>query len=182
MIVPMKKILSIVGVHASETPEKIFDRKIQDIEKSGQTFWIMRSNLANPKIVQKFCEDENVEIYFIAPATVAQPTKVGKKYSFYSKDKINWQSLPKEISDVTGSGYGLVLDKLNIVENKEIDLNQYVENQNKLVLKFSNVAGTLCCLEKDMSQHPYRIKKNNIRKVYAIGRLKRPFCVWMKRV
>ena len=68
--------------------------------------------------------------------------------------------MPKEISDVTGSGYGLVLDKLNIVENKEIDLNQYVENQNKLVLKFSNVAGTLCCLEKDMSQHPYRIKKN----------------------
>ena len=32
----MKKILSIVGVHASETPEKIFDRKIQDIEKKAQ--------------------------------------------------------------------------------------------------------------------------------------------------
>ena len=108
----MKKILSIVGVHASETPEKIFDRKIQDINKSGQTFWIMRSNLANHKIVQKFCEDENVEVHFIAPATVAQPTKIGKKYSFYSKDKTNWHPLPKEISDVTGSGYGLVLDKL----------------------------------------------------------------------
>ena len=32
----------------------------------------------------------------------------------------------------------LVLDKLNIVENKEIDLNQYVENQNKLVFNLKN--------------------------------------------
>ena len=182
LVSQMKKIFSIVGVHASETPKIIFNRKIQDVKNIGQTFWIMRSNLANPNIVQNFCSNSEVEVYFIAPATVAGPTKIGKKYSFYSSDKINWDPIPNGISDVTGSGYALIMDKLELVEGKEVDLNQFVEYQTKLALKFSNVAGTLCCIPLDVTNKQNKIKTNRIRKVHAIGRLKKPYCAWMKRV
>ena len=35
-------LLSVMGPHAGETPEVIFERKINDIKNIGKTFWLIK--------------------------------------------------------------------------------------------------------------------------------------------
>jgi hypothetical protein len=48
-------VISVMGEHAGEGTNFIFNRKISDLEQIGQTFWLIRSPKARPAHVQKMC-------------------------------------------------------------------------------------------------------------------------------
>ena len=49
-------IISVMGDHAGEDTNTIFDRKKADIDRKGTTFWLIRSPKARPPQVQKICK------------------------------------------------------------------------------------------------------------------------------
>ena len=63
-----------MGPHAGESSEQIFSRKIKDIERTGNTFWMIQSNKSSPPKVQSLVreaklERENIFSIFISPST-----------------------------------------------------------------------------------------------------------------
>lgn len=185
-------IISILGSHAGENAEQIFSRKIHDIQFTGKTFWMIQSHKANPNTVQSLYrksrnENKNVYCFFIEPATMggARPTKLSRQATAFSKDKINWEPFPSNLSPVTGkigtNACALVFDELVLTQD-QIDLNlwNYAEFENHEQPIFPKLGvSTICSILKDMSNHPKRIK-TNIRKVIAVGKLSELSCVWLK--
>ena len=96
--------ISVMGDHAGENAESIFSRKKADIERTGKTFWLMRSPKARPKNVQVICSSIPTYTVFIEPATKggARPTTREDAAKEYSKDGILWHRLPNGLSSVTG--------------------------------------------------------------------------------
>tara|TARA_Y100000814_G_C12281296_1_gene385194 strand:+ start:334 stop:864 length:531 start_codon:yes stop_codon:yes gene_type:complete len=176
----MKKIFSVMGPHAGETSEDIFERKIEDVKNTGITFWCIRSYKSKPMDVQEFCKSETVEVLFISPSSsgAAKDTKIDTENTEYSIDNTNWINIPSNITPVTGKGWALVLDKLEI-SNLEINLNKYAESKNNVPLKFGLGCSTICAVEEDMSLNENRVK-SYMRKIWAVGRLKHPYCVWIR--
>ena len=56
-------VISIMGPHAGESEDEIFQRKIDDISKIGLTFWLIRSHQAKPNMVQEICQSAKKEIW-----------------------------------------------------------------------------------------------------------------------
>lgn len=98
--------ISVMGPHAQESEKEIFDRKVLDIDKSGESFWVSRIN-------QKFIEECNDKLkgkagYLILVESSndgksAANTKGSKAATHYSKDKVNWSKIDPKISPVTGN-------------------------------------------------------------------------------
>jgi hypothetical protein len=77
-----------MGDHAGEGTDTIFDRKKADIERTGVTFWLMRSPKARPKQVQGICRPFSSYTIFVEPATKggARPTTEEDAAKEYSED------------------------------------------------------------------------------------------------
>jgi hypothetical protein len=69
-------IISVMGAHAGEGVDVIFNRKIADIELTGKTFWLMRSPKALPIQVQDICKSSPAYTIFVEPSSKggARPT------------------------------------------------------------------------------------------------------------
>ena len=180
-------VISIIGSHAGQTKEEIFDRKIKDIHNTGITFWLMKSYKAKPQLVQQLCLKNNNDNYCIfiegSSKNSVTPTKIACCAENYSKDKLIWNTFSNKLSPVTGkigsNAYALVFDQLEII-NDTIDLWQYADFFNKdNPIKIILGTSTICAIRKDMSNHHDKIK-TNFRKINAIGRLCEPFCVYLK--
>ena len=177
-------ILSVMGAHAGEDIDTIFKRKQTDISAAGSTLWLCQSPAARPDRSQLFFDDcENPNVFFLAPATPngARPTTSAARMLEQSADKKLWSPVSSLISPVTGkasaSSYALVLSSLRTSETS-IDLWQYVDNGNEPI-RFRLGASTLLAKHGDSSTHPNR-PKSRIRRVLAIGRLERPYAVWVR--
>jgi len=181
-------IISVIGSHADESKNEIFYRKIQDITNVDFTFWLMKSHKSKPELVNNLClraKSENTDCYsvFIEPSSKkgAIPTKSAFPAKEYSKDKISWLNLPYELSPVTGKlpAYGLVLNHLELINDK-IDLWSYADffNQNSPI-KITRGASIICAIKKDILSQAGKIK-SRFRKVVAIGKLREPFCVYLR--
>ena len=181
-------VISVIGSHAGESKNEIFGRKIQDINRTGFTFWLMKSYKAKPEWIRNLClraksENTNCFSVFIEPSSKSSaiPTKLTFPAKEYSKDKISWIGLPRDLSPVTGKlpAYGLVLDNLELT-NTTIDLWYYADffKQNNPI-KIVRGASTICAVKKNMLGYPDKIK-SRFRKVVAIGKLKKPFCVYLR--
>jgi hypothetical protein len=184
-------LISVMGPHAGESEAEIFKRKIGDIEKIGKTFWLIKSHQGKPDKVQHICkrakeEDKAVYCIFIEASSNmgAIPTKAASLAKSYSGDGKIWESLPAELSGVTGkidtSTYALVFNQLELVRQERIDLWDYANyfEQEDPVRIFQG-GSTLCAAKKDMKNHRNRMQAH-IRKVIALGRLCPPFCVWLR--
>ena len=55
-------IISVMGPHAGESSEQIFSRKIKDIERTGNTFWMIQSYKSNPPKVQSLVKKAKLVI------------------------------------------------------------------------------------------------------------------------
>ena len=184
-------VISVMGAHAGETEDEIFQRKIGDIKKIGHTFWLIKSFRAKPNMIQQICQKakkENIEVYcnFIEASSSkgAAPTKEASRAKSCSSNGKNWEDLPKGLSPVTGkidrSAYALVFNQLELVHAKRIDLWDYANYfEQDHPVRISQGGSTLCGVKKDMKTHTNKIKAH-IRKVIALGRLCDPFCVWLK--
>ena len=185
-------IISVMGPHAGESSEQIFSRKIKDIERTGNTFWMIQSYKSSPPKVQSLVkkaklERKNIFCIFISPSKKggSKQTKKSIKAKSFSSDKINWKELSPKLSPVTGNistnSFSLVFDKMNITQQDiKLDLWNYAdfEEQKKPILPNMGVS-TICAVRKDMSQHPTKIK-SNIRKIEAVAKVSSLGCVWLK--
>ena len=185
-------IISVIGPHAGESEEDIFARKINDIEKSDQTYWLIKSWKAKPDMLQSICSHAiekgyNIKCFFIEPSSIggATPTKVSNSAKYYSTDNITWSVFPKDLSPVTGkidgNSYALVFNELKL-ENGILDLWDYADYfSQSSPLKIMQGASTLCAIKKDSSNIPILEKiKSRFRRVIAVGKLCPPYGVWLK--
>ena len=92
-------VISVMGAHANEGSETIFGRKMQDIDKTGTTYWLMRSPKARPPEVQDICKTTTSYVIFIEPASKggARPTTTEDAASQFSPDRRSWKALPPGI-------------------------------------------------------------------------------------
>ena len=73
----------------------------------------------------------------------------------------------------------MILDQLQNVDRETLNLNNFAEFNKNTPLKFALGCSTICAIQQDMTGHPKRVK-SNIREIWAKGRLREPFCVWIK--
>jgi hypothetical protein len=183
-------IISVIGSHAGESSEEIFERKILDTHKVGKTFWMIKSFRAKPDMIQEILKkaqnnNSEVKVYFIEASSKggAIPTKTSELSKCYSQNKIEWESFPTNLSQVTGKidagACAVVLDKLELIE-EVIDLWDYADffSQEEKI-KIQQGASTVCAIRKDMSNCNNPIK-SHIRKTIAVGTLCFPGGVWLK--
>lgn len=179
-------IISVMGAHAGEGVDVIFNRKITDIEQTGITFWLMRSPKARPMQVQNICNSSFTYTIFVKPASKggARPTTNNEAAKEYSANKKLWSQLPNGVGPVTGkidsSATALVFDRMTTNISGTIDLWNYCDfSDNEKPLKFILGCSTVCAIKKDMSLHPEKMK-SRYRGIVAVAKLVEPFCVWLR--
>jgi hypothetical protein len=185
-------VISVMGPHAGESEIEIFERKIEDINRIGRTFWLIRSHGAKPLMVQRLLgeagkERANCYCVFLAPSSQggAVPALTSDSARSYSKDVLIWHNLPSGLGPVTGridsGAHALVFDQLELVRSiSYLDLWDYADFFNqRLPVKIFQGASTVCAIRKDMSSHRDRMKSNH-RRITAIGRICDPFCVYLR--
>ncbi len=185
-------VISVMGPHAGETEKEIFDRKIGDIERTGKTFWLNRSQKARPVIIQRLCNEAKKEgndcyCVFIEPSSKggALPATSQEFAKTFSKDGSIWYSFPSGIGPVTGKiGSGaqaLVFDHLELAKATSfINLWDYADFTNEnLPLKIILGVSTLCAIKKDMHNHKDKMISNR-RRIIAVGRICDPSCVYLR--
>lgn len=179
-----RTVLSVMGPHAGEDSDAIFARKISDITTVGKTFWLCQSPAARPDRTQAFFEDEASVLFLAAAATNgARATESAHKMIEFSPNKSDWKTVPSSLSPITGlaksTAYAFVLSALEVcVEPAFVDLWRYVD-ANGSPIRFRLGASTLLARRCDSSLHPLRMK-SRMRRVLAVGRLVKPYAVWVR--
>jgi len=179
-------IISVMGDHARESVSEIFDRKIADIERSGKTFWLMKSPKARPVQVHEICKQSPAYTIFVEPATKggARPTTRDDPARQYSGDGKIWHQLPECMSPVTGKvdsgAAALVFDMMTTVVGETIDLWGYEDfSVPQKPLRFILGCSTICAIQQDMTGHREKMK-SRYRRIVAVARLGKPYCVWLR--
>ena len=179
-------IISVTGDHAGEGVDTIFERKIADIDRTGKTFWLMKSPKAEPAQVYEICKFTPAYMIFIEPATKggARPTISDHAAKEYSNDRKIWHRLPENLSPVTGKldsrAVALIFDKMTTIDSGTIDLWDYADfSDPQKPLNFILGCSTICALKKDMTSHPERMK-SRYRGIVAVARLAEPYSVWLR--
>lgn len=184
-------VFSVMGPHAGEDSDAIFERKRDDIRNVGKTFWVIRSNKAKPDMIQEIGStlrrrSGDPLCAFIAPSAPggARPTKTSSAASESSADRFAWQALPAGITPVTGlmtpSTCALVFDQLFLQESVVVDLWQFADFFNSVEpVRIRRGASTVCVVRGNTSTHSVRMKSRR-RQVMAVGRLVEPFAVWLR--
>lgn len=179
-------VVSVMGDHAGEGTNAIFNRKKADIDRTGKTFWLMRSPKARPAHVQRICTTVPAYTIFVEPATKggARPTIEEDAAEEYSDDGVLWHRLPKGLSPVTGKldtgATALVFDMMTTDVSGTLDLWGYGElsDINK-PLRFILGCSTVCAARMDTKSHPERMK-SRYRGIVAVARLAHSYCVWVR--
>lgn len=181
-----KYVVSVMGAHAGEGTDAIFVRKKADIERTGVTFWLMRSPKSKPPQVQEICRPFPAYAIFVEPATKggARPTTEEDAAKEYSEDRVSWCKLSKDLSPVTGKldagATALVFDTMTTDVNGVLDLWDYGEAMDThKPLRFALGCSTVCAVRKDMKSHPEKMK-SRYRGIVAVARLADPYCVWIR--
>lgn len=179
-------VVSVIGDHAGEGADVIFDRKNADIERMGKTFWLVRSPKARPTQVQTICKTIPTFTIFVEPATKggARPTTEEDAAKEYSDDRVLWHRLPTGLSPVTGKldtgATALVFDMMTTDVSGTLDLWDYEELSDiHRPLRFILGCSTVCAVRKDTKSHPEKMK-SRYRGIVAVARLAYPHCVWVR--
>ena len=183
-------LFSVMGPHAGEDSATIFARKIADIRNAGRTFWVIRSHKAKPDMVQAIGmtvrKSREPLCAFLAPSAPggAVPTKTSSAAAEYSPDRCEWQTLPCDITPVTGqmssNTCALVFDQLCLQDSARVDLWHYADFFDpEQPVRIQQGASTVGVIRRDTSTHPRRMK-SHLRRIMAVGRLVEPFAVWLR--
>ena len=175
-------ILSVMGLHAGEGIERIFERKIRDILICGKTLWLVRSPFVKPERAQAFLNDSS-SVLFLAPASSngSRPTTDSCCAKEMSSDGKRWEKLPDGISPVTGRlpAYALVLTELSICKASWlIDLWMF-SDPGDVPVRFKLGMSTALAKTKDVSLDSRRMK-SRFRQVLARGVIKDPYVVFVR--
>jgi len=179
-------VVSVMGAHAGEAPDVIFERKKTDIAETGMSLWLIRSSRARPAQVQEMFSKFPGYTIFVEPSTVggARPTLEASAAKEYSADRVIWHLLPAGLGPVTGKldscAAALVFDAIDTNVHGVLDLWEYSEYSGvQMPLKFILGCSTACAVRRDSKTHPGRMK-SRYRGIVAVARMKAPYCVWVK--
>lgn len=182
-------IVSVIGTHAGESINKIFTRKIKEIKDTGFSFWLHKSYNAKPDLVNRMIrvnKDKPVKCYFITSSRGIKGARstisadVAKEFSNNGK---NWDRIPNKIK-VTGkiqNAYALVFNSIMFPKSKkDIDLRYYNFFQKPLEpIKMRSGASTICAIKlQEQNKMGYIVSYK--REIIAIGKLAKPYCVWLR--
>lgn len=179
-------VISVIGDHAGEGVDAIFERKKADIKQVGKTFWLVRSLKAQPAQVQGICRTVPTCTIFIEPSTKggARSTIEEHEAKEYSENRVVWNQLPKGLGPVTGKldngATALVFDMVQTGVGGTLDLWDYGELLDiSKPLRIILGCSTACAIRRDTKSHPGGMK-SRFRGVVAVARLADPFCVWIR--
>jgi hypothetical protein len=179
-------VISVMGAHAGEGVDVIFDRKMADCQTAGQTFWVAKSARARPGQVQQLCASSAGYVIFVEPAAPggARPTTEADRATEYSADRLRWLALPPGIGPVTGQLDGaataLVFDRLATDVEGALDLWRYADAASPdQPVRFKLGRSTICAVRGNTESHPHRIK-SRYRGIVAVARLMEPYCTWVR--
>lgn len=179
-------VISVMGDHAGEGVDAIFERKIADIRVEGRTLWVAKSAKARPIQVQSLCAAQPGYVVFVEAATRggARPTIASDPASEYSVNGLEWLPLPAGIGPVTGkmdrSATAFVFDRLATQSSRILDLWQYSDRlDTSRPVRFVLGRSTMCASRANMTAHPQRMK-SRFRRIVAVGVLAEPYCVWLR--
>jgi hypothetical protein len=179
-------LISVMGPHAGEAPETIFARKVDDVQRLGRTFWLVRSPKARADAVAPWCaanEYGPTWILFVEPSVTggARPTTESSAAREFLADG-QWHALLDSLSPVTGkldsAATALVLDKLIMPVPGELDLWRYMDADNRaLPVRFSLGCSTARAYRRRDGMSTLRGMTSRYRCIAAVGRLASPFAV-----
>ena len=179
-------IISVMGSHAGEDADVIFERKKADIQAVGMSFWLIRSPKARPADVQKMCSTFSGYTIFIEPSTKggARPTTELNPAKEFSRDRNLWNRIPNGIGPVTGKldsgATALVFETLTTSKGGMLDLWDYSDYSDiNKPLKIILGCSTICAARRKSKAEEERMK-SRYRKIVAIARMKEPYCVWVR--
>lgn len=116
------------GVHASEDVDSIVVRKMQEVQVAKKMFWGYGGVLCHPlKQVQPFLREncsKGEKTYLLLTETSSRFDNVPSEASFYSFNKIEWDSVPKGVK-ILGSKYAIICKNITACDFF-IDLSDYV--------------------------------------------------------
>ena len=179
--------VSVAGSHAQEPEEEIYIRKTNDIKTSGESFWVSKIDV---KFVGECRRKFNGKVGYLilvessGHGKSAEDTKTTDQATQYSEDKIIWEDITKNISQVTGKlGKGATAYYFDDIElydkSKPIDLDKYAEGNDYLrAVKFRQGHSNVFA-KKSGTKMPYGMKSYE-RKIVAVLKLKYPYVVWVR--
>jgi hypothetical protein len=136
-------VFSLVGPHAGQSLEEIFERKIKDCKTLKETFWVYQSSRCTKSL---FSTHKPSEILFVSaskPGAAKQTKSSTIAQQFFKNNQ--WFDFNKDLSPVTGrihsKSTAFQLTNLRMV-NEEIDFNDYTDIVTNKPLRFSQFCST----------------------------------------
>jgi hypothetical protein len=179
-------VISVMGEHAGESVQTIFERKAADIQRIGKTFWLIRSPKARPGQIREICKSIPSYGIFVEPASKggARPTSDSFAAKEFSIDKKEWHHLPDGLGPVTGKmdscAVALVFDFMTTSVHGSLDLWEYADASDiEKPIKLGLGCSTICAVRSNMSGGLEKMK-SRYRGVVAVARLAEPYGVWLR--
>jgi hypothetical protein len=136
-------VFSLVGPHAGQSLEEIFERKIKDCKILNETFWVYHSHRCTKSL---FNAHKPFEVFFISaskPGAAKQTKSSTLAQQFFKDDE--WFEFDKDLSPVTGrihsKSTAFQLTNLRMVQ-EIIDFNDYIDIITNKPLRFSQFCST----------------------------------------
>ena len=187
--------ISVMGPHANEKEDDIYERKYNDIVGCGESFWVSGIDEKFIKECREKLHGADGYVILVEASSngnSAANTTGDKKATEYSINKEKWDSINANISEVTGNLHkggipAYYFDDIELFENKEapiilyheIDLNYYSEcNNQQEAIRFRQ--GYSNVFAKRIAAPLPRGMQSHKRKIVAVLRLIPPYVVWVR--
>ena len=177
-------IISVMGPYAGESEDSIYERKINEIEENGYTFWHHQSNQAKPDMVQelgKAAKGSSIQLILTSTGSrgSGEDTKKHPQAKRYSTNKDGpYKPIPEPIYVETGrKPWALVINNLELVDDR-INLWDYSDFFSKGAVRTRQGGSTVCAIKQSSRDDPKKMK-SNIRDIVAITDVIEPFSVWL---
>jgi hypothetical protein len=180
--------ISVMGPHAQESENDIFQRKAKDIDDAEESFWVSK---INKKYIEECIQKLNGKNGYLILVEASNNGKsacdtTGSKHAtHYSTDKTNWNKIDDRISPVTGSlGNGATAyyyDGIELYKDNgdQIDLDYYCEvGHESEAIRFRQGKSNVFA-KKNVNKLKGGMSSAS-RRIVAILRLKYPYVVWVK--
>lgn len=166
-------VFSLVGPHAGQSLEEIFERKIKDCKTTGQTFWLYHSHRCTKALFDLY---KPTEVWFISASKpgATKQTKSSTLAQQFFKDE-EWFEFDEDLSPVTGrihsKSTAFQLTDLRLVQ-ETIDFNNYIDVITDKPLRFSQFCSTTIAVkarnESEESRSRIICAKANLKDIVII--------------
>ena len=155
----MSIVFSLVGPHAGQSLEEIFERKIKNCKDLNQTFWVYHSHRCTKSLVNTY---KPSEVWFVSaskPGAAKQTKSSTRAQQFFKDDQ--WFDFPQNLSPVTGrihsKSTAFQLTDLRMVD-ETINFNDYIDVVTNKPLRFSQFCSTTIGSETQNESEESRLR------------------------